>query len=736
MAKSKSKTTATSKSEAKGYGSLSIIGQSPMDLAARAGVYQKYSDASQMLARVYGITANCADIQASFISSQTKRLYRRVGAPTKGYAKTRKVNKDRKAYLLNKDKVGGKTALWADQSDEIEEVTQAPILDLLHDPNETFGGAELAYLLAWQRAAVGNSYVVARRKGDAVTSLDVLYPQFVKLVPDRNGGLWGYSYGNEQDIPRQEVFHQRYRPSRYHPIFGESPLHGILIAADVINAQTIRELAFQENNARPDYAVVVPPETTDKQLEETETYWRSRLGGPRNEGKFAVLRDSTITPLGFSPKDLQGPNLRKVMAQDILAAYGIPESEYFLNEANLASSTTGNLNFYRRIRPLLIRNAEEWTRWLIPLFYPDAEMGDYYFAYDEILPAESAPRLSPDQELLLGVKTINEWRQENGYEPIEGGDEPRINGVAMAQAAITAAAPPEVEPENETPDETPAEKEAPAEKSADDCDCTLPEKRSAGADRSSDCALPSAQERVAEQARIRKARIHADVKTELPYAEAEVRALQKAIDKVYQETADSMSVDAQGQVDLGDFKTRLEMALKEKIPATFQRGGQDGLVKLSQLPGGQARLTELNVSFDVVPERSLAFLDKHIVQSVQIITDNLRTDVTEALKTGLEDGQSVQDISKAIQQTLGGERWKSERIARTETANAYVSGQSSAWAEAGISKVKTLLAPNPCPTCIEKAAAQGDGIPIDSARTLRVPFHPNCRCDEVPIITE
>jgi hypothetical protein len=78
--------------------------------------------------------------------------------------------------------------------------------------------------------------------------------------------------------------------------------------------------------------------------------------------------------------------------------------------------------------------------------------------------------------------------------------------------------------------------------------------------------------------------------------------------------------------------------------------------------------------------------------------------------------------------------WKAERIARTETARAYIGGQRAGWKEAGVEKVKILLAPGACPECVAKADEYADGLDIDSDD--RPPFHPNDRCDEVPILEQ
>jgi HK97 family phage portal protein len=769
----KSKARNRAKAQRQGYSELQIVSAAGGMDALR---YRARSEAYELWERALGQVDICANRKAAFVASQTMRLYRRSN---KAAASTRAVSKAKRKYLTNPQRVGSKTAVWADQSADLEEVVGAPILRFIHKPNPFMSGYDLAYMAEYCREVTGNSYQYVFKGPDGNLQAWLLYPQYISLIGSEEEGLWGYAYGSrgeELTIPRESVFHQRYRPSRFCPFLGESPLHSILIQADALNEHNLRELAFAINGARPDFYVEVPLEATDTQMQETEDRINGILRGSAQAGKFIVTRNAKIGTLGFAPKDLENVNLRRDFKLDIANAYEIPESELAMNDANYSNSQQGSIGYLRGMQRLLTKIAEETTEYLVPLFYPDAEPGEFFFAFDDVLPPEATPTVAPEAQINLGLKTINEWRQENGYEALEGGDVLRYNGVplalldekakAEAQALGAAVAAPEEEtqaqasePAVETPEQAPAAEAA--ETASEDAKAlarlqakleALVALQSGRSKTTAELVWEAAERWTPERVKsldrstanlaelrvdiaeaVRERRLNLCHKTELPYAKAEVARLQAAIEKAYKEALSSLSVASDGTVDLGDFEKALKESLGEPLAETFKRGGQDGLVRLARLPGGRARITDLGVSFDVVPKRAMTALERHVISLAREVSANQIDDLNKALRDGMEAGESISDLTKRVKESLSEETtWKAERIARTETARAYVNGQRAAWKECEVTKVRPLLAPDPCPECKARAEKYADGMDIDSDDLP--PWHPNDRCDVAPVL--
>lgn len=114
------------------------------------------------------------------------------------------------------------------------------------------------------------------------------------------------------------------------------------------------------------------------------------------------------------------------------------------------------------------------------------------------------------------------------------------------------------------------------------------------------------------------------------------------------------------------------------------------------------------------------WLDNHCAE----VRDDIATVITDGVREGW--GQDV--VTRALADVVEGERWKLERIARTETMRIQRHGMIQRYGSAGVQKVRRLLGANPCPEC---AAERNAEYPIDE-----VPEdHVQGFCDWVPLVT-
>jgi hypothetical protein len=84
--------------------------------------------------------------------------------------------------------------------------------------------------------------------------------------------------------------------------------------------------------------------------------------------------------------------------------------------------------------------------------------------------------------------------------------------------------------------------------------------------------------------------------------------------------------------------------------------------------------------------------------------------------------------------------YQAERIARTETAMAFVEGNRQVWETEGVQMKQWLVGGGQCELCSEILADYPDPVPIgqmyvaDDWAEQGPPRHPNCRCDIAPIV--
>ena len=152
-------------------------------------------------------------------------------------------------------------------------------------------------------------------------------------------------------------------------------------------------------------------------------------------------------------------------------------------------------------------------------------------------------------------------------------------------------------------------------------------------------------------------------------------------------------------------------------------------------------------------------------QTAQGVTETTSVRVREVLGTGLENGETVDQLADRVQTWAESQKgedgsWNRARtVARTEAARAARSAEIEAWDSTGMVTGKTwLLAPDPCEFCEAAAKAYGDkavgvGEPfyrkgdvltgadggsmvLDFEDVSGPPLHPNCRCSMLPTLSE
>ena len=107
------------------------------------------------------------------------------------------------------------------------------------------------------------------------------------------------------------------------------------------------------------------------------------------------------------------------------------------------------------------------------------------------------------------------------------------------------------------------------------------------------------------------------------------------------------------------------------------------------------------------------------------IADTTRKQIRSLIEQAMSDGQSNDQLAKAIRESATFGTQRAETIARTETANADVRGAAAGWIESGIVHSAQFDASPDC--CEECQAEDGKIVPLAEADDLDLP-HPDCRC--------
>lgn len=738
-------------------------------------------EASALVLRAQQTALMCAERNSRVCANQILRLYipKRSGGKRRDW--TSIVPKGRAKYLR-------KSVRYAENAGDFEEVVSHPVLDLLNAPNPIMSSVFFFQSLYMAAQMAGNGYMhCVQPTTRGVSELWPMQPQNVWIMLDRTNYVVGYGYGrdaaSERAFGADEVIHYRHAPHPRLPYMGMGPLHVAFNEADIESASTENELAMWRNGARPDYVMEAPPDTTDEQVKDLERRVNASHRGPRNKGKFLVARAIKVQPIQFTPKEMEYIAGRQDIERRIWAAFGLPESEVRMNDANLASSLTGSTQYLRQtIRPAIDSVADLLTKELLPKF--GADPGEMWFAYDNCVPSDETGEANRLVALVNArILTTNEARAELNREPIDGGDalqaeanaqatlagqdvnttdgsatgnavdasaqgvqasgsegvvvSERLSGIDAERAAnlLRQVSTGEQSPEVVTgillamgiPADTVASMVAAA-----DAFVPAPPPEAIAAQQSQEQQSQSVSDagtsagEMGTKAYADRRHLHTKDKDEYApnVGDEQIAAMQRMTESL-KEVFLRQPVDVRGEtIVLPGLEQELAAAIRPYARQFLQAGVRWGYRELSA--------AGVSSPLEVTPVRAMEFLNSYTISLSRGLSDTTQADLKSALSTGLGAGESLAQLNArvagALQESAG---WRAERIARTETVRSYVEGSRLAYRDNGIEKERFILSAEPCPQCVEAAAMYREPQPIG---TMTVPVHPQCRCAIAPVV--
>jgi len=703
-----------------GFASLQV--RNVEEVASR---YRRNTNAEEVARRMHGTALDCATINATVMSMACLRLYR---AKRAGGTVTRS-----KAAWLRGGGAGAKAAMYAETAGEVEEVNDHPVLTMLRRPNPKQTGSEWTVETFRHKWLFGNALMMKLIGSGQVVGLVNMFPQFVRVQPDEDDLVGGYWYGREATeerfIDADGVIHTKFCPSLHNPYWGEGPLERVIREMDLQEYAIAAEISRWQRGGYPGGHLSLNEATGDQVKLAREEFRRRHVGADKT-GDTLITTKASYTPFA-NAHEMEYVQGMEYIDRRIEQAFGVPESLRRLNEANLASSLTGNKQYIElTIGPALAANAEQWTELLLPEF--GVEPGEMWFAYDE-LSAASKEETRQDVTMYVdkGVWTINDALEEMGFDGIgEAGDVRRYNGVPLDKMGQMPAGPsfsyspsvsvPPSLSAPATPEPSPKAVESVTVKSWGDLD-PYAEGCCGGVHTKDD-------DRLAE-----------------PDAIAQMRTITERWLREQAVRVSGAWIGNPDAVTLEDAEADLARELEPIFAGLFQTGAESGVASVGDAD---------EAFFGTTPEGAVEAIQEPlslVVEQIRGTTeDGIRSAISQVLESGASPSEAVGIVRESVADSSPA---RAEMIARTETANAYGMGAHAGWKAAGVTHKEWLLAPNACPICTAMAAGVGGPIPIDEpfakagetiigtdgrnftvARdVMHEPLHPRDRCTTLPV---
>lgn len=304
-----------------------------------------------------------------------------------------------------------------------------------------------------------------RSRDGKLLALNLLPPEFTAPIPDAKKFVSGFEVqmptGNKIILPPSDVLWIR-RPHPLDPYLSLTPMESAGVAIEIENLAKLYNRNFLLNDGRPGGLLVLRSEIDDDDKDEL----RSRFRGNINRaGSITVISSddgADYIDTSSTPRDANYIEMRQIQKEEILSAFGVPESVI----GNAAGRTFSNAAEELRVF---------WMETMMPHLEQIAraldELDDrYYIDFDTsnipilIIAKQERERYSME-EFGNGLISMNEYREITGRKTVESelADSlllnPNLAPVANTEKPFDAG---QVQPVNMGPSEAPGAPGAPA----------------------------------------------------------------------------------------------------------------------------------------------------------------------------------------------------------------------------------------------------------------------------------
>ncbi len=682
----------------------------------------------------------CANRNANAVAANPMRLFRgipRSGQKVRRKVPVRAVSKATKERFFNTPEL----IPYMNKAVDVEEVLAHPWLNLVAEVNPFLNGFSLRTITQLYKQVTGNAYWLLDKDQNGIPqSIWVLPSQRVTIIPDREKYIKGYLYGlernNEELFAPEDVVHFKF-PSVKSMYYGLGPMEAAFLAV-TLNADFDEfERAILDNGAIIPFVLGTDEIINDVSVERQRKELMRLHGGFANAGKFAILHSGLKPlPLAWKPTDINYDKGMNQTLQKIFGIFGVPVSKVTENSTRAHADAANFTYMADTINPLVIDEADMINQNIMARY--DEKL---FVAPDNPVPEDKVFQLKLQVERQkLGNLSINDVREIDGLEPIEGGDTILVPSTFKPLDQIINPPKPVLPPGfGEGGSDAENESDADAVKSA--CSCGRIHKTLAD---TTDVDEFTKIENDMDHAAL--AWLAATTVIVMPFINQFTLTGLNAYESATVMAWDAVEVS--GTANLGP-----------QIVRSLNAGGK---FAAAQVPAA--------VSLPVIgPTSAVEWARQQAATRITLITRQTEETVRGIVADGLSQGQTHTKIATEIRGNIGlnKKQWeemkrfkaghpdkvtgkptrpipkrkeienlyrdkirqRSNMIARTETAEAMSEGSLNTYKQTGIKMVIWNAASDGCPICLDRS---GEVLTINEA-SGQIPIHPSCRCSWLPV---
>lgn len=669
--------------------------------------------------------------------------------------------------IMAKD--NGQKCLW-DYKKSIDNYIQIdddshPFFELISHPSDIQSKSTFLQTIFAFLQLTGNAYIyVVKDNNGLPIALLPLYSQYVTVKNSNQTFIDGYYYGEgnkKKFFKKDEIIHiKTANPLDFY--YGRSKIEDAWVVGCLNKELKIQRYSFFKNSARPDHLVVAKT-GNESALKRFESKLKSIFRGSSNSGNFiSVAGDVDIKPLQFSPKDMGEQDL--YIIKEIASIFGTPIYKLLGNSEIKANTEAQDEDWIRStIYPYMILVEEAFTDYFQKVY---GWSRDVRIVFENPIPEDENKLIEKSIKLFKdGLITRAEARLIIGYDANDDDNKyigdyrtPQVvevpkqeeksvsekvsDNINLTFNTITGDVMPEqpslkyLEDKEEDKSEVVNFKEEEETKEVESYKTAV----ESFFEKMDDEKMKYSEDNNIYQMELGLSKVLSDIETNLvqlmnndPDIEKEINS--KSIDNFYSRVGAVVAL----------YDTDIKRVITDHFKRIMAIGGKEGLVQIG--------LDES--TWTINNPKIQEYLDDYIPTLSGQVLETTKEDIIKAISEGIERGDSINQITKDIQEISAFSRQRAEKIARTESAVAYVEGEQLAWKESGVVQGKQwLIQQNACPFCQEMRNknidlddnyfAKGDNLTTNDGKEMKLdfrdidgpPLHVNCRCDLIPILKD
>lgn len=299
---------------------------------------------------------------------------------------------------------------------------RSPLIDIFNTKsNEAENAFIFRYRLTSQLLMSSRGAFIEKIKGrdGRLIGLSLLPPQFTAPIPHEKTFVSGYEVnlpnGNRTIMSKDDVLWIR-RPHPLDPYLSLTPMESAGVAIEIENLAKVYNRNYLINDGRPGGILVVRGEIDDDDKDELRNRFRGNIGRAGHTTVISSDEGVDYVDTSANPRDAAYVQMRQIQKEEILAAFGVPESVI----GNASGRTFANAAEEHRVfwnetmlphLDLLARGFDE----LDEVNYVDFDVSSVPVL---ILYKQERSRYFMD-EVQMGLISTNEYRESTSRKKVE-----------------------------------------------------------------------------------------------------------------------------------------------------------------------------------------------------------------------------------------------------------------------------------------------------------------------------